>query len=841
MKYATKSTPLIDWKDFVLHITKQSKGARCFSLDFVPDETSLECETTSSRQRRVPRKRKLTERESTHQEGYSPLRPSTSSPSARKSIYSGDTPHSSLSSPIASSSSYSSTSPQTTTMNIMDDEISSNIRSSTSSSIRQQDHSTLVTQSDYTRQIQLNDLQNYEQFAEPLQRTTSRRPGQPLLERENGYYPPPFRIQDPLVVDIDRITKTGIVATGKHRKDGRPGHPAQKSEHKILFWEYPSWRLIRELDLMFGPADASCQITGIQTIRMPSRNGKEYKVRLFSLAVGQPIQVHNAEDPDPEDRVDIWRTILVYRLFDNGATQCIAHLDLDGELLGREVFFFSEASWGRSNDGEVDVTEGPQETVQEWLKVVSPEHAQYDPYHTVFMLAIGPNLPRVSGSGQLIRFDIRGQRGILDPAIEPVYWDAQERRFRPLLTKPQEHTLQASPETAISQHSELGPPAAVVARIRLGKKVSCMIHFRYPPQLNHLICTGSYVRDELTVFDWRFGIKVGVLPWRHRKPTSSSASEQNGQTVQQQQETLRDAVMDEEGADDDMDQDDITDDDDEDDEDGDEEDIGDFEDVDLEDVADEENRPTVQPWGLESTMVLPPFWGKRSKPQMFWKEDFAERGLRLIAVGDNRSNVRIDSRDDKMEIKIWDISFLLRVDWKPLKKIETEERSQSPMVERDLSDRFSWWKRGTPLMRRLALRMVRKRLPPLEQLSSGRRARHYYHESVDLPYSPPKDFQPMILVHTFDCYNTDESVMPIKYTAYNVLHTSLFLLTEEGKIIVLDIESGEVVGTVENVAETPGIVGPQQQVRGIDVNVVGETEVVVTSRQGLLRGSMLLR
>lgn len=34
------------------------------------------------------------------------------------------------------------------------------------------------------------------------------------------------------------------------------------------------------------------------------------------------------------------------------------------------------------------------------------------------------------------------------------------------------------------------------------------------------------------------------------------------------------------------------------------------------------------------------------------------------------------------------------------------------------------------------------------------------------------------------------------------------------------------------------MIGPQRQVRGIDVNVVGGREIVVTSRQGLLRGIM---
>ena len=112
---------------------------------------------------------------------------------------------------------------------------------------------------------------------------------------------------------------------------------------------------------------------------------------------------------------------------------------------------------------------------------------------------------------------------------------------------------------------------------------------------------------------------------------------------------------------------------------------------------------------------------------------------------------------------------------------------------------------------------------------------------VELPYSPPKDKKSLILIHRFERDNTDDnnSIMPVKYTAYNVLRTSLFLLTEEGRITVMDIETGKMIGTVDNVAAVPELIGPQRQVRGIDVNVVGGNEIVVTSRQGLLSGTMV--
>lgn len=504
----------------------------------------------------------------------------------------------------------------------------------------------------------------------------------------------PFWIQDPLVVDIDRTSKIGIVATGKHRKNTIEN----RSEHKILFWEYPSWKLKRTFELNLTPPDLTCQIIGIQTINMPTLDHKStQKVRFFSLAIGMGL-LHELDDI--EDRVDIWKSLFIYRLFNDGSTQCVSHIEISDSFLGREIFLFSDTSW--SDDDK-------NNKLTDWMQIVSPIDSVFDKRFTVFILAIGPIYDRTTGCIQLAKFDLRGQNNILDPSIIPVYWNRISNQL-----------------LSISNQITYNDPTKIITSIKLGNEVSCMIHFKYPTYLNHLICTGSYQDDELSVYDWRFGIKVGSLPWK-----SIHA---------EQQDTI-----------------------------------------------------DVRPWGLESTLVLP------SNDD---DTNLSHRGFRLIAVGDNRS----DNTRDKLEIKVWDISYLLNVHWDPFTDNNT-------LKEFDLSNRFSWWSRRTSELEYYALNML-----------------HHLQQQEQLPYSPPKKFQSMLLSHTFDKDDQDEFI-PVKYTAYNVLYTSLFLLTEDGKVTVMDIETGKITGTVENVAAHT-----LQQVRGIDVNVIAGREVVVTSKEGLLRG-----
>ncbi|GAA5798917.1 hypothetical protein EDC94DRAFT_587154 [Helicostylum pulchrum] len=511
----------------------------------------------------------------------------------------------------------------------------------------------------------------------------------------------PFWIQDPLVVDIDPKTKTGVVATGKHRKN----MIENRSEHKILFWKYPSWELTRTFELNLSPPRLNCQIIGVQSIAIPSPDGNSIEqVRFFSLAVG--VGFVPEIEHENEDRVDIWKSLFIYRLFNDGSTQCVSHIEIADSFLGREIFLFSDTSWSN-----------PDNNVKDWLKIVSPQHATFDNRFTVFILAIGPTYEPIIGCVQLAKFDIRATQHILDPSLTCVYWNSNTNR------------LYSKSDKFYSN------PTEIITTIKLGSEVSCMIHFKYPPYLNHLICTGSYQDDELSVYDWRFGIKVGTLPWK-------SINSQGDETM-----------------------------------------------ID------------VRPWGLESTLVLPPYWSENEET------DLSQRGFRLIAVGDNRS----DNIRDKLEIKVWDISYLLTVNWDPL-----IHHSHINLNAEDLTHRFPWWSRRTTQLEKYAIHMM----------ATPDQHNHTFH----LPYSPPNQFKSMLLSHTFDKDDQD-SIIPVKYTAYNVLYTSLFLLTEDGKVTVMDIETGKITGIVENVAS-----GSLQQVRGIDVNVIGGREVVVTSKEGLLRG-----
>ncbi|KAK4519537.1 uncharacterized protein ATC70_009773 [Mucor velutinosus] len=694
----------------------------------------------------------------------------------------------------------------------------------------------------------------------------------------------PFWIQDPLVVDIDRIDKTGIVATGKHRKDTL----SRTSQHKILFWEYPSWKLIRTFELNLTPSNITCQIIGIQSIRMPTADGKGIqKARFFTLAVGIAFMNGLDQQQPPnqeefEDRVDIWKAIFVYRLFDDGSTQCVAHVRVEDLFLGREVFLFSDTSWCQSNDG--DCNDAPQDAstspLADWMKIICPSAQATPPSShvnsrfTVYMLAIGPIFERnITGCVQLAQFDIRGQRNILDPSTTPVVWDTDSNQLVAISKKFHSYLGFGHP---INHGRYLFESATdMLTCIRLGTDVSCMIHFKYPPHLNHLICTGSYQDDELSVYDWRFGIKVGSLPWKTtedatviRRTTSivganPAAADQLDHAVlpplhlnrRPGNEDLQEQQQQQQG-------------------DGEEEEDADTVEVPVD----------VRPWGLESTLVLPPHWmssdGKKDAHEEYNREDLAQHGFRLIAVGDNRS----DNQRDKLEIKVWDISYLLQVQWDPLIESYNEaEENISDSLMMELTQRFTWWPRRTKELSRLAIQMILEQQYQSHLLSQHDFSidlTHHHHQNLQhnthhiqhslytnnkknhpqqfmLPYSPPQGLQSMLLSHTFDKDEQQQQQrqqpsedIPVKYTAYNVLYTSLFLLTEDGKVTVMDIETGKITGTVENVAqqqvegkrssslqqESSQTTTATQQVRGIDVNVIGGREVVVTSKEGLLRG-----
>lgn len=773
--YACNSERLIDWKDFCIHLVKQQRATQNFSFSFVPEEEAEEEVHFNNKSRK--RKRLLYEQE-------------------------------------------------------------------------EEDIEFVID--NYLRQQQQ---------------------GTATAEEEEEEETRPFWIQDPLVVDIDRSTKSGIVATGKHRKN----QLLNRSEHKILFWEYPNWKLKRTLELNLTPPNLTCQIIGIQSLQL---SNSEPPRRFFALAIGMALvhemdaiqQQQQGENEDVEDRVDIWKSIFVYQLFHDGSTQCVANIQVVDLFLGREIFLFSDTSWKNERD---------EESLQDWLEIISPKDAHhYNKSTTIFLLAIGPIYERITGCVQLSRFDLSNSNDILDPSITPVIWDNSIQQLVPLIS-------------SSSSRNTFNNPTEIITSIKLGTDVSCMIHFKYPAYLSHLICTGSYQDDELSVYDWRFGIKVGTLPWKTLGSTGTgNVGHINEEEEEEQQdhpdiERLPEVIIVE--SDDDelfirnttavqtqveqaeqQVEEEIEDDDEE------------------EDLIEEEEEPfiDVRPWGLESTLVLPPYWTSDSNEQ--YNDDVSLRGFRLIAVGDNRS----DHSRDKLEIKVWDISYLLQVKWSPFifsGSILDEEAGE----EEDLTHRFHWWPRRTRELSKLAYNMIQQEQARnnSNDLSTTIRAtttarllldaennnmttltttlttnitNHHINNQHNttrqytntipfpfpsLPYSPPKGFSSMLLSHTFDKDGGDnnDNMIPVKYTAYNVLYTSLFLLTEDGRVTVMDIESGEITGQVENVAlGAAASLGStarsrrgrrrRETVRGIDVNVIAGKEVVVTSKEGLLRG-----
>jgi len=870
VQYSSEYGVSINWKQFVLQVQKQQTNAKSFDFKLIEERAFDGCSEISGTSD-VSRKRKL----SHHPDTYEPLQESTSSCSSdteeplphtkhakRKTVQPQRPASAQLPITLSPTSSPSSSAAEET--------FSPARRRSFPNISWGHDTSSLTLTADHTPPPPRGSFTTGPLHAEgsDTPRTSVSDWSRRDLEAE-----PPFRIQDPLVVDIDRVTGTGVVATGKHRKekidvDNLAIHE-RRSEHKILFWHYPSWNLIREFDLSFAPAEMSCQITGIQSVRMNYGNGKDDNMRLFTVAVGVPFFPNeDEEDEGDSERVDAWQVILVYRLFDDGSTQCMANLNVDNMFLGREIFFFSDFSWMRASDGEdleaQDKWNQKRDSVQDWLKVITtPSHATYDPQHTVFLLAIGQSLPRISGTGILIKFDTRGQPDALDPSTMPVRWDRSLRRlqlasdlmpsslFMPTISADDRISL-------ISRHNSSGTPSPVIiATIKLGLRISCMLHFKYPPQLNHLIVTGSFDSDELAIYDWRFGVRVGSLPWTGSDEPSINRPGQPQQLWQHiiehpevmdidqpmpnggEVQSVPDAEENEQEHQvpplpDDLPQDQEID----------EEEpiwevdvdaatrhrvarLAEDDDAIIDETIDEINdgRAEIKPWGLESTMVLPVCWS--SSPALSNSVDLESRGFRLIAVGDNRQ--------DKLGIKVWDISHLLNVDWDPLdtQRRYKPEDLRPPTLE---TYQYRWWSKCSPQLQQLALDMIAADTPA--HFSTTNTSRRKKSLTIQPPYSPPASKRVMLLTHSFDKEHvtSDNINMPVKYTAYNVLCNSLFLLTEEGEVTVMDIETGSVIASVTNAASSSQDLPPR--IRGIDVNVIAGKEIVVTSREGLLRGSL---
>lgn len=261
-----------------------------------------------------------------------------------------------------------------------------------------------------------------------------------------------YQIQEPFVYDIDPNTNTGVI--------GLSMHTTVDKRHRIAFFNYPSYELIREYNVSnFTPSNWSCQIMGIQSI-----NFQQEKVRLFAVVICKP-----PVDQEDDDRMNTWQSLLIYRLYDNGYIQCLADINnLDSyQFLGRGIFFFSN--------------EDQPLQVKDWLNIID-NHRHSHSSNFVYMLAFGLDSDDYNGHGHIIQFDL--YQSIMDPLLKETYWIE-----RPIST------------------------AKIIFTAPLGIQVSCMIHFRHYPQLHHLVCIGNFESEELSIYDWRFGIKVGSIGW----------------------------------------------------------------------------------------------------------------------------------------------------------------------------------------------------------------------------------------------------------------------------------------------------------------------------------------
>ncbi|KAI8051848.1 hypothetical protein BDF21DRAFT_432224 [Thamnidium elegans] len=411
------------------------------------------------------------------------------------------------------------------------------------------------------------------------------------------------------------------------------------------------------------------------------------KVRLFAMSINQPRPTTDSEDDDDSDMEDstapdhtkvLWKVILVYQLHEDGSTTCLAHLESSSLFLGRGTWFFTDMN-------------GDQEAIKNWLQMVSPDTLNtYDPSSSVFLLTYGLSMTRFAGYSQVMQFNLSPVHPSLDPTKTVYRWDEDLDRFMVAHEQRQEQQN-----------------AKIISTFYLGGRVSCMIHFRYPHTLNHLMVTGNFLRNELSIYDWRFGVKIGVFPHAY-------------------------------GSDSNIDN-------------------------------------TVQPWGFEFGWAIPP-------PTTTIIKDYTNYGPRLFVVGDCR---------DKFQIKVWDISQLLKVKWNPFvnksNNVTMVDGSNQQQPSRFFHD---WWARGTNTLKDMVMEL-----------------------EENLPYK--MSLNSICRVHLLDA--------SIKYSAYINLNTWLYLLHEDGRLSIMDIESGNILSTVS----TEGFAQ--------DVNVVGEREVIVTRKDRLLQ------
>lgn len=497
-----------------------------------------------------------------------------------------------------------------------------------------------------------------------------------LSKNADSTPPPTYKIEQPIMADIDPVTNTGIVAVSKS------GFP---SRHKILFYSYPSYKLLRKLHLQFtvDPELAwSCQIVGMQTLQINNE-----KVRLLAISLNQPRETTAEDDSDEEgeeqQRQTFWNNIVIYRLYDDGSTTCLGITS--AYLFGRGSWFFSEMN----------------EQQRQWLNIVSPDK-DYSSNTKAFLMIFGLGPHHFEGLVQVVSFDIKANDILSDPSQIVYEWDGVDFSVSSQNKMSALASADANGNMTFSTH--------MVTMSFLEARVSCMVHLGHINELNHLIFTGNYHGEDLSVYDWRFGIKVGVLSGRKEGRTNSAHY-----------------------------------------------------------------------WGLESAFAVTP-------PSVY---DNTRYGPRLIAVGDCR---------DKFEIRVLDIAPLVKVKWNPLDNtpVAVDDEHSTPLGAFMMYE--AWWDRKTTTLNQLAIDV-------------------YNGDVEKLPYTISSD-DTVKIVHSLEAQ--------VKYVAYINLHTWLCLLREDGILSIMDIESGEILATVNagGVAE--------------DVNIIGENEIIVARKLKLKRSILPL-
>ncbi|KAI7906219.1 uncharacterized protein BX663DRAFT_499295 [Cokeromyces recurvatus] len=263
------------------------------------------------------------------------------------------------------------------------------------------------------------------------------------------------KIGETFVFNVDPETNEGLVAMIKDNLD----HIGQ---YTVAFLKYPSYTTIAEFKLSFSiPPSWTCQIAGLQTVKQ--QQGE--RTHLFSIVLGENMPLID------DDQVFIWKVIFIYRLLDNNRIVCLGHVNIEKIFLGRQVFFFNAETMSLS-----------------WLNIVAPKHTVK--YTTCYMIAFGPTLPRYASYGQIIQFDLSASDDELDPSRHHLEWNEEINEF----VKPDEYSSSMS----------------LISIVRLGSATRCLMHLRYPFQLNHLVFIGE--TDAISIYDWRFGIRVGIIP-----------------------------------------------------------------------------------------------------------------------------------------------------------------------------------------------------------------------------------------------------------------------------------------------------------------------------------------